>query len=149
MAPDVAAGYQPERVIMTASVESSREKFMQDACQSGAGRRVLAATSKPSGEQMDLAPCCRRRSCAFLASQSEVMPGATVPSPSRWSRRWSRRWARAGKRAQADLRGDGKLTTSALDYYVSERVKALTGGSQSPVMVRPATVPDFPIAFAR
>jgi hypothetical protein len=54
-----------------------------------------------------------------------------------------------GKKAQADLRGDGKITTSALDYYVSERVKALTGGNQSPVMIRPATVPDFPIAFAR
>jgi WD40 repeat protein len=54
-----------------------------------------------------------------------------------------------GHKAAADLRGDGKITTSALDYYVSERVKALTGGAQSPVMIRPATVPDFPIAFAR
>jgi hypothetical protein len=55
----------------------------------------------------------------------------------------------AGKKAQADFRGDGKITTSALDYYVSERVKALTGGTQSPVMIRPPTVPDFPIAFSR
>lgn len=54
-----------------------------------------------------------------------------------------------GKKALADLRGDGKITTSALDYYVSERVKALTGGTQSPVMIRPPTVPDFPIAFSR
>jgi WD40 repeat protein len=54
-----------------------------------------------------------------------------------------------GKKAEANFRGDGKITTSALDYYVSERVKALTGGSQSPVMIRPPTVPDFPIAFAR
>jgi hypothetical protein len=54
-----------------------------------------------------------------------------------------------GKKALADFRGDGKITTSALDLYVSERVKALTGGTQSPVMIRPPTVPDFPIAFAR
>jgi uncharacterized caspase-like protein len=54
-----------------------------------------------------------------------------------------------GKKALADFRGDGKITTSALDLYVSERVKALTGGSQSPVMIRPPTVPDFPIAFSR
>jgi hypothetical protein len=54
-----------------------------------------------------------------------------------------------GQKAKADLRGDGKITTSGLDYYVSERVKALTGGSQSPVMIRPPTVPDFPIAFSR
>jgi hypothetical protein len=54
-----------------------------------------------------------------------------------------------GKKAMADYRGDGKITTSALDLYVSDRVKALTGGSQSPVMIRPPTVPDFPIAFSR
>jgi len=54
-----------------------------------------------------------------------------------------------GQKAKADLRGDGKITTSGLDYYVSERVKTLTGGSQSPVMIRPSTVPDFPIAFSR
>jgi Caspase domain len=54
-----------------------------------------------------------------------------------------------GKKAAADYRGDGKITTSALDLYISERVKALTGGDQSPVMIRPSTVPDFPIAFSR
>jgi WD40 repeat protein len=54
-----------------------------------------------------------------------------------------------GKKAAADYRGDGKITTSALDLYVSERVKTLTGGTQSPVMIRPPTVPDFPIAFSR
>jgi hypothetical protein len=54
-----------------------------------------------------------------------------------------------GKKSMADLHGDGKITTSALDYYVSERVKTLTGGTQSPVMIRPPTVPDFPIAVSR
>lgn len=54
-----------------------------------------------------------------------------------------------GKRAMADLRNDGRITTSALDYYVTERVKTLTGGTQSPIMIRPPTVPDFPIAVSR
>jgi hypothetical protein len=54
-----------------------------------------------------------------------------------------------GKKAMADYRGDGKITTSALDLYVSERVKSLTGGTQSPVMIRPSTVPDYPIAISR
>jgi uncharacterized caspase-like protein len=54
-----------------------------------------------------------------------------------------------GKKALADYRGDGKITTSALDLYVSERVKTLTGGAQSPIMIRPPTVPDFQIAFSR
>jgi uncharacterized caspase-like protein len=54
-----------------------------------------------------------------------------------------------GKKALADYHGNGKITTSALDLYVSERVKTLTGGTQSPVMIRPGTVPDFQIAFSR
>jgi hypothetical protein len=54
-----------------------------------------------------------------------------------------------GKKALADYHGNGRITTSALDLYVSERVKTLTGGTQSPVMIRPGTVPDFQIAFSR
>lgn len=54
-----------------------------------------------------------------------------------------------GQPAKADLLGTGAITTSALDAYVRERVKSLTGGTQSPVMIRPATVPDFDFAIAR
>ena len=41
------------------------------------------------------------------------------------------------------------ITTELLAYYVAERVKELTGGSQHPVMNRPSIVPDFPIALAK
>ncbi|MCK1389032.1 caspase family protein [Bradyrhizobium sp. 21] len=53
----------------------------------------------------------------------------------------------SGVEARADIRGKGVITTAALDLWVSERVKELTGGSQHPVMVRP--VPDFPMFFVR
>jgi hypothetical protein len=36
-----------------------------------------------------------------------------------------------------------------LDVFVAERVKQLTGGRQHPVMTKPDTVPDFPIAVVR
>lgn len=36
-----------------------------------------------------------------------------------------------------------------LDLYISERVKELTGGRQTPTTVLPNTVPDFPIALKR
>jgi uncharacterized caspase-like protein len=49
---------------------------------------------------------------------------------------------------KADLLGQGTITLSELDAYVVNRVKQLTGGTQHPVMTRPATVPDFPIALA-
>ncbi len=54
-----------------------------------------------------------------------------------------------GAKARADLVGAGTITTSQLDAYVANRVKALTRGGQSPVMIRPPTVPDFAFALAR
>jgi hypothetical protein len=48
----------------------------------------------------------------------------------------------------ADLVRDGKITTSELDLFVVEHVKKLTASSQHPVMQRPPTIPDFPIALA-
>ncbi len=44
---------------------------------------------------------------------------------------------------------DGNITTDLLDYYILERVKALTGGKQHPVFHRPGLVSDFPIAVMR
>lgn len=40
----------------------------------------------------------------------------------------------------------GKITVKSLDFYISERVKQLTGGRQTPTTVIPTTVSDFPIA---
>jgi len=48
-------------------------------------------------------------------------------------------------KGRADITGKGVITTSALDLWVSERVKELTRGAQHPVMSRPSTVPDFPM----
>jgi hypothetical protein len=36
-----------------------------------------------------------------------------------------------------------------VDLYISERVKELTGGKQTPTTAKPNTVPDFPIAVKR
>lgn len=42
---------------------------------------------------------------------------------------------------------ENKITVKSLDYYVSERVKVLTGGRQKPVTALPKTVlEDFPVA---
>jgi uncharacterized caspase-like protein len=49
---------------------------------------------------------------------------------------------------RADLMHNGAITLSELDAYVVQRVKELTNGVQHPVMTRPNTVPDFPVALA-
>lgn len=51
-----------------------------------------------------------------------------------------------GLLGKADYSGKGKITINMLDLYLSERVKELTGGRQTPTTAKPRTVPDFPVA---
>ncbi|MFA7243084.1 MAG: caspase family protein [Sulfuricellaceae bacterium] len=46
----------------------------------------------------------------------------------------------------AEYQNSGKITHKGLDFYVTERVKTLTNGQQSPVSIAPHGVTDFPIA---
>jgi WD40 repeat protein len=54
-----------------------------------------------------------------------------------------------GFTGRADYSGKGRITINMLDLYISERVKELTGGKQTPTTAKPNTVPDFPIAIKR
>ncbi len=51
-----------------------------------------------------------------------------------------------GVGGKADYQGKGRITINMLDLYISERVKELTGGKQTPTTTKPQTIPDFPIA---
>ena len=51
-----------------------------------------------------------------------------------------------GLEGGADFLGKGKITINMLDAFIAEKVKELTNGKQTPVTVKPQTVPDFPIA---
>jgi WD40 repeat protein len=52
-----------------------------------------------------------------------------------------------GVGGKADLQKTGRITHKMLAFYVSERVKELTRGAQTPVNPSPQGVPDFPIAL--
>lgn len=54
-----------------------------------------------------------------------------------------------GLNGQADFNKSGRITHKMLDLYISERVKRLTDGSQSPVTIVPNGVPDFPLVLGR
>lgn len=54
-----------------------------------------------------------------------------------------------GLKGRADYSKDGVISITELDLWLSERVKILTEKRQHPVMRRPETIPDFPIALAR
>ena len=79
-----------------------------------------------------------------------VRPGATEMLLCRY---YGVNWGDSqGLRQQRLIRGTvtiGGITHKMLDLYVSERVKQLTGGKQSPVTQAPGGVPDFPLAVLR
>ncbi|MDM8566597.1 caspase family protein [Candidatus Halobeggiatoa sp. HSG11] len=50
---------------------------------------------------------------------------------------------------QADYTKDGSISINELDLYVSDRVKKLTNGDQTPTTSKPETVPDFPVVVVR
>ena len=51
-----------------------------------------------------------------------------------------------GVNGRADYGGKGRITVNMLDLYLSERVKELTKGKQTPTTTKPQTISDFPIA---
>ncbi len=52
-----------------------------------------------------------------------------------------------GLEGKAAVGESGRVTINMLDLYLSERVKELTGGKQTPTTTKPPNVPDFPIAI--
>jgi WD40 repeat protein len=54
-----------------------------------------------------------------------------------------------GLSGKADYTKDGAISINELDLYLSERVKKLTDGAQTPTTTKPKTIPDFPIVWAR
>jgi WD40 repeat protein len=54
-----------------------------------------------------------------------------------------------GINGKADYTGKGRITINMLDLYISERVKELTGGRQTPATAKPLTIPDFPLVLKK
>ncbi|KJU83733.1 peptidase C14 caspase catalytic subunit p20 [Candidatus Magnetobacterium bavaricum] len=54
-----------------------------------------------------------------------------------------------GLNGKAALIHPDKITINTLGAYISERVKELTEGRQTPTTTTPQTIPDFPIALRR
>ena len=54
-----------------------------------------------------------------------------------------------GISGKADFGKTGRITINMLDLYLSERVKALTDGEQTPTTTKPKTIADFPVVMGR
>ena len=54
-----------------------------------------------------------------------------------------------GLNGRADLLDNNRISIGTLDVWLTKRVKELTGNTQSPVLLKPGSVPDFPIAIKK
>jgi uncharacterized caspase-like protein len=54
-----------------------------------------------------------------------------------------------GLDGEADLFKKGRVTVSSLDAFLGDRVPTLTNGQQTPTVIKPTSVPDFPVALIK
>lgn len=91
------------------------------------------------------------RELASAESGVIVFSAATGRQASKESDRWGNgAFTRAlveGLRGAAVYQSGRPITVGMIEVYVSERVKELTNGSQTPTIAKPASIPDFPLAL--
>lgn len=114
-----------------------------DTCHSG---NVLGSVRDSSGSN----PARLVAELSSIDSGVVVFAASTSGQVSRESPRWGNgAFTKAtveGLRGKADFQGRGHITVSVLEHYISERVKELTQGEQTPTTAKPSTVPDFLLA---
>ena len=107
-----------------------------------------AAAAQPRLEQGD-------QRFLHAGSGLVVFGASTGTEVAREDAKWDRHGAftkaliEAIAEGKASLDKSGQITTDMLALYLEGHVKAMTDGTQHPVMNRPSLVPDFPFALAR
>ncbi|PLX37405.1 MAG: hypothetical protein C0605_07400 [Hyphomicrobiales bacterium] len=153
----IPVGGDPKKLRRTAIAQSD----IRDIVGSLAGKALMFIDACHSGQSIDAAR--RTRGTADITAIVNDMASAEngvvmfASSTGREVSEESDAWQNGaftealleGLAGQADYSRDGVISIAELDLWLSERVKALTRKRQHPVMRRPATVPDFPIALAK
>lgn len=137
-------GVSFEDIKSTISALAGKTLFFIDTCHAGnvlGGRRALSS---------DLIGVVRE--LADAENGVVVFAASTGKQYSLEDREWNNgAFTHAvveGINGHADYFGRGCITINMLDLYISERVKKLTGGRQTPTTAKLYTVSDFPIALA-
>jgi hypothetical protein len=121
-----------------------------DTCH--AGQALADGTTRRSLAAADVNAVVNELSAAengVIAFASSTGREVSVERPEWQNGAFTKALVEALAEGRADLLRNGTITVSQLDAFVVNRVKELTGGLRHPVMTRPPTVPDFPIAVVR
>jgi WD40 repeat protein len=120
--------------------------FFVDSCHSGnaTGRRTKGLGTDITGVVNDLSSA-ENGTVVFSASTgSEV-----AQEDPAWGNGAFTKAVLEGIGGKADVNHSGRITVAMLNFYITERVKALTNGTQHPTTQIPPSVPDFPFAVPR
>ena len=138
-------GIMKEHIKETVKTISGKVLVFMDACHSG---YLMTTTSRRRG-----GPNMTR----VINELRDAENGAIVFSSStgrqysledsRWKNGAFTKALVEGMNGAADLFGIGKITCKTLDTYITNRVKELTKGEQSPTTNFPPNVEDFPIGI--
>jgi WD40 repeat protein len=143
---------QPDRLAATAIVEDE----IRDALRAVAGRAVFFVDTCFAGKAVGELKNRNRELSRFVNDLASAENGVVVfaASSGRQLSAESDDWGNGafthallqGLAGRADLLRSGQITYKGLDYFVSEEVKRLTNGMQTPVSLSPWGVPDFALA---
>jgi WD40 repeat protein len=122
----------------------SRTLVLLDTCHAGEALGSRVAARRVDAVSLELAS--PEAGLAVIAASSGRQASLEDPS---WGHGAFTKALLEGLAGNARYGGDDRVTLGMLELYVSERVRALTGGQQTPVVAKPASVPDFVIVTKR
>jgi uncharacterized caspase-like protein len=140
-------GVPSSDITTTVASISGKVVFFIDTCHSG----NLMKGRKAVGTERDVVAVVNELSSAengavVFASSTGTQYSYEDPA---WSNGAFTKALIEGLSGKAAYGGGDRITVNMLDLYISERVKELTGGKQTPATTKPANVPDFPLATRR
>jgi WD40 repeat protein len=142
-----STGLPADEITMTFSNIKGKVIYFMDTCHSG---NLKLTTSRGIGE-MDLTGLINELTSAengTIVFCSSAGKQVSVESPE-WGNGAFTKALLEGLGGKADYLGKGTITVNQLDLYISERVKELTKGKQTPVTGKPDTIRDFPVSITK
>jgi len=135
------------------------ERDIRDALRQIRGRSILFVDTCHAGNVIGN-PATSRKEMSRLADELASAENGVVvfaASSGRQLSSESDEWGNGaftkaiieGLSGEADLTKAGRITFKSLDFFVSDRVSALTDGFQTPVTIVPVGIPDFVMALIR
>lgn len=139
----VSSGVPYHAINSTVSRIQGKALFLIDTCYSG------RAAGMRGGDKVDMTRIINDLSAAEngVIVLSATSGHQTAQERDEWGHGAFTKALLETLRGDANYNSDRALTVAEIRTYISQRVKTLTDGKQTPAVVIPKNVPDFPVVF--